>query len=79
MVLSAMLCVSFALLMTGTLLAVQSSASPPLIAADLRQFPDCQFPCWNGIQPDEMPIVRANRILTEAGLLPGADHGRYDG
>lgn len=69
MVLSAVLCVSFALLMTVTLLTVQSSASPPLIAADLHQFPDCQFPCWNGIQPDEMPIVRANRILTEAGYL----------
>lgn len=69
MVLSAVLCVSFALLMTVTLLAAQSSAEPPLIAADLRQFEDCQFPCWNGIQPDEMPIVRANRILTEAGYL----------
>ncbi len=67
--LSAALCICFALLLTGTLLAVQSRAEPPTIAADLREFTACQFPCWFGIQPDEMPIVRAHRILTEAGYL----------
>jgi hypothetical protein len=60
-------CVLSGLLMTGTLFAAQTSSEPPLIAPDLRQFPQCQLPCWNGIRPDETSIVRANRILGEAG------------
>jgi hypothetical protein len=62
-------CVLSALLTGGTILAARSTSTPPVIAPDLRQFSECQFPCWNGIRPDETPVVRANRILTEAGYL----------
>lgn len=74
-------CVLSVLLTGGTIFAARSSSTPPLIAPDLRQFPDCQFPCWNGIHPDETPVVRANRILTEAGYLldtpPDSDGAFY--
>jgi hypothetical protein len=57
------------LLLGGTLLAAQSTGTPPRIARDLREFPNCEFPCWFGIRPDETSIASANRILNEAGYL----------
>ncbi|HEX2623159.1 MAG TPA: hypothetical protein VHL11_23525 [Phototrophicaceae bacterium] len=38
-----------------------------LIAIDLHETPDCQYPCWMGITPGKTPFAAANDLILKAG------------
>jgi hypothetical protein len=47
----------------------QQTFQPPAIAHELRQSPDCAFPCWKNITPSHTSVAHANRLISGAGYI----------